>query len=75
MLKKLVAIFLVFLLLFNAMGFYGLLQGLRYKTTLELVQRLDNHQYSEEETIILKVPISVPYVLQNAHTGSSHEVY
>ena len=46
------------------MGFYGLLQGLRYKTTLELVQRLDNHQYSKEETIILKVPISVPYVLQ-----------
>jgi hypothetical protein len=62
-LKKLLAIFLVFLLLFNAMGFYGLLQGLRYKSTLDLVQRLDRHQYEADETILLTVPISVPYVL------------
>jgi hypothetical protein len=60
-LKKLIAIFLVFLLLFNALGFYGLFIGLRYKTGLDLVQRLDNNQYSEEETVTLKVPMALPY--------------
>jgi hypothetical protein len=70
--KKLIAIFLVFLLLFNAMGFYGLLQGLRYKTTLELEQRLDNHQYSVDETTLLKVPIAVPYAI---HADSYERVY
>ena len=36
-LKRIISIFLVFLLLFNTLGFYGLLQGLRYKSTLDLV--------------------------------------
>ena len=26
------------------------------------MQRLDNHQYSEEETIVLSVPIAIPYL-------------
>lgn len=50
-------------MLFNALGFYGLLQGLRYKSTLDLVHRLDDHQYSAEETITLTVPIAIPYQL------------
>lgn len=67
-LKKAVAIFLVFLLLFNALGFYGLLQGLQFKNTLDLVKRLDNKQYSKDETITLKIPFSVPYqVNSNAY--------
>lgn len=60
-LKKLISIFLVFLLLFNALGFYGLFVGLRYKTGQDLAQRLDNHQYSDDETITLKVPMALPY--------------
>lgn len=59
--KKLIAIFLVFLVLFNALGFYGLFVGLRYKTGLDLTQRLDNDEYSEEETVTLKVPMALPY--------------
>lgn len=64
-LKRIVSIFLVFLLLFNALGFYGLLQGLHYKTTLDLVHRLDNDLYSEDETLTLKVPITIPYQLDS----------
>jgi len=60
-LKKSIAIVLIFLVLFNALGFYGLLIGLRYKNTLDLVQRLDSHQYSEDETVTLKVPMAIPY--------------
>jgi hypothetical protein len=67
-LKRLIAIFLVLLLLFNALGFYGLFVGLRYKTSLDLVQRLDNHEYLEEETVTLKIPLTVPY-----HPGSEYE--
>lgn len=59
--KKLSAIFLVLLLLFNALGFVGLFMGLRYKTTQDLVKRLDNRDYSDEETVTLKVPMAIPY--------------
>lgn len=59
--KKLIAIFLVFLVLFNALGFYGLIIGLRYKTGLDLTERLDNEEYSEKETVTLKVPMALPY--------------
>ena len=64
-LKRFISIFLVFLLLFNSLGFYGLLQGLRYKSTLDLVQRLDNDRYSNEETILLKIPVAVPYQMDS----------
>jgi len=64
-LKRIISIFLVFLLLFNTLGFYGLLQGLRYKSTLDLVTRLDNHRYSEDETILLKIPVAVPYQIDS----------
>ena len=64
-LKKAVSIFLVFLLLFNALGFYGLLHGLEYKNTLDLVKRLDNQEYSAEETITIKVPFTLPYQLDS----------
>ena len=64
-LKKIISIFLVFLLLFNALGFFGLLEGLLYKSKLDLVQRLDNQQYSEDETIMIKVPLALPYHLDS----------
>jgi hypothetical protein len=64
-LKKAVSILLVFLLLFNALGFYGLLRGLQYKTALDLVRRLDSQQYSKDETITIKVPFAIPYQLDS----------
>lgn len=63
--RKAVSILLVFLLLFNALGFYGLLQGLKYKNTLDLVRRLDNQQYSKDETVTFKLPFTVPYQLSS----------
>ncbi len=59
--KNLTAIFLVLLLLFNALGFFGLFVGLTYKSRQDLVQRLDNEDYLEEETVTLKVPLALPY--------------
>jgi len=60
-LKKLTAISLVVLILFNTLGFYGVLVGLRYKAKHDLVQRLDTDQYRYDETITLKVPLVIPY--------------
>lgn len=64
-LKKLIAISLVFLILFNTLGFYGLLVGLGFRVRQDLVQRLDNDQYRPEETMTLKVPLSVPYYMDD----------
>lgn len=73
-LKRLTAIFLVLLLLFNALGFYGLFVGLRYKTAMDLVQRLDNHDYQEAETVTLKVPLTVPYHLDSEYERVDGEI-
>ena len=43
------------------MGFYGLLVGLSFKAKHDISKRLENDQYREEETITLKVPLSIPY--------------
>jgi hypothetical protein len=51
--------------LLNVMGIYGLLQGLRYKTALDLGKRLDNQRYAEDETITLKIPMTIPYQLNS----------
>ncbi|MEJ7645027.1 MAG: hypothetical protein WKF87_10570 [Chryseolinea sp.] len=59
--KKLIALFLVFLVLFNALGFYGLLVGIQYHKSQQLVQRLDTNQYLEEETVTIRLPMSIPY--------------
>ena len=72
--KKIVSILLIFLLLFNALGFYGLFIGLRYKSKLDLVRRLDKQQYSEDETITLKIPISIPYQMGTEYERIDGEI-
>ncbi|MEO5976976.1 MAG: hypothetical protein ABIS36_05025 [Chryseolinea sp.] len=59
--KRFTAIFFAFIVLFNALGFYGLLVGLKYKAGLDLVARLNKEQYRTDETVTLKVPMALPY--------------
>jgi hypothetical protein len=59
--KKTVSIFLIAILLLNVMGYYGLFIGLQYKNSLQITQRLDANDYRHEETITLKVPLTIPY--------------
>lgn len=59
--NKIVPIFLIFVLLFNVLGYYGLFMGLRLKTSHDLTQRLDANAYNAEETFTLKIPMAVPY--------------
>jgi len=73
-LKRSIAIFLIFLLLFNALGFFGLFVGLRYKTASDLVERLDNNQYMEDETVTIKVPMTIPYHLDSEYERVDGEI-
>ncbi|HEY5918145.1 MAG TPA: hypothetical protein VIU13_12110 [Chryseolinea sp.] len=72
--KRSIAIFLIFLLLFNALGFFGLFVGLRYKTASDLVERLDNNQYMEDETVTIKVPMTIPYHLDSEYERVDGEI-
>lgn len=59
--RRIVAIALLLLLLFNVLGFYGIFMGLQYQNRQQLVQRFDTNQYDESQTITFKVPLSIPY--------------
>jgi hypothetical protein len=62
--KKAFAIFFLALFLFNVGGFYVVYWGLHSKAKKDLLQRLDADNYSSEEFIVISIPISLPYPLQ-----------
>lgn len=59
--RKLFSIILCALILFNMVGYYGLFLGLRYKNDRDMSQKLDSENYSDVETITIKVPLNLPY--------------
>lgn len=67
--KKPVSILFVVLMLLNVLGYYGVFIGVRYKSTQNLLQRLDAEDYRSGETVTIRVPMSIPYV-----TGSDEYV-
>ncbi len=58
--KKIVALFLLFLFLLNVLGYYGVFVGLQVKTTQQMRQNFDDGNYDHQE-ITFKVPLTVPY--------------
>lgn len=60
--KKIVSIFLIALLLFNALGYYGLFMGITYQNKQSLIHRFDGNTYNEAEAVTIKIPVSIPYV-------------
>lgn len=50
--------------LFNVGGYYIVFWGLRYQANQQLKARLDANQYNAEETIELKIPVAIPYLLE-----------
>jgi hypothetical protein len=43
------------------MGYYGVFLGLKYKNDKDMIQMLDAENYSDSETVTIKIPISIPY--------------
>lgn len=59
--KKVTAIFFACLVLFNALGIYGILIGIQYQSGRAMETRLDNEDYDHTETVTLKFPMALPY--------------
>lgn len=59
--KKLAAICLLALLLFNTAGYRILFNILEQKATARLENKIDAGNYSEEQLVEVKIPLSMPY--------------
>ena len=60
--KKIAAISLLILLLFNFIGYRFVFNALQQKANKELVAKIDNSDYDESNLITVKVPLSMPYL-------------
>jgi hypothetical protein len=61
--KRLSTIVLIALLLLNVLGYYGVFVSLQYQHSRNEIQRFDAKLYDESETFTIKVPISIPYAV------------
>lgn len=62
--KKTGSIVLLLVFLFNVGGYYFVFWGLIHTSDQALTNRLNEELYSQEETIELKIPVSLPYPIQ-----------
>jgi hypothetical protein len=61
------SIALSFLILLNVLGYYGIFVGLGYKNTQEVTRQLDSDRYDESNTVLIKVPLSIPYAVNTEY--------
>ena len=61
-LKKLTAILFIALFLFNLFGYKAWFYYLQIKSTEQLQASLDKNEYSDQDLVTIKVPLSLPYV-------------
>jgi hypothetical protein len=59
--KKLAAILLLFLFLFNLVGYRLWFNYVQQQSDIQLEASLDKHQYNDADLISIKVPLSMPY--------------
>ena len=59
--KRFFSILLLLVFLFNVVGYYPVFWGLKYRARMEMNQRLDDENYNTEETVTIKIPLTVPY--------------
>ncbi len=59
--KKLFAIALLSIYLFNLAGYTLLFQFLEYRSNKQLLACIDDAQFSEQELLEIKVPLDLPY--------------
>jgi hypothetical protein len=72
--KKVISYLLAVLLLLNVMGYYGLFLGLKYHNTRSITQRLDQDHYHTSETITIRVPVAIPYLLNTDYQRVDGEI-
>jgi hypothetical protein len=62
-LRKIAAILLLIILLFNWVGYRLLSDFLQHRATVQLEARLDKNDYTEDQLIEIKIPLHLPYQL------------
>ncbi|MBS1505398.1 MAG: hypothetical protein JSS79_02020 [Bacteroidetes bacterium] len=62
--KKAVALFLTIVFLFNVIGYYGIYLAMVTKAQSAMNQKIDSESYSADQTLTIKVPLSLPYPVQ-----------
>ena len=62
--KRIVSILLLLIFLFNVGGYYLLFVGLHHRADQLLSRKIEANQYDGTETIELKIPVTLPYPLQ-----------
>jgi hypothetical protein len=63
-LRKLAAILLIALFIFNLFGYRILFYIAQQQSDINIETALDNNQYNAEDLVTIKIPISVPYQIQ-----------
>ena len=59
--RKLTAIAFLFIFLLNVVGCYGIFWIMFKHANIAMIQRLDANAYAEDETVLIKVPLGLPY--------------
>ncbi|MBT1702012.1 hypothetical protein [Chryseosolibacter indicus] len=59
--KRSFSILFLVIFLFNVGGYYLVFWALRYQANAELNSRLDQEDYSADQTVELKIPLTIPY--------------
>ena len=62
--KKLAAILLIALFIFNLFGYRILFYFAQQQSDINIEKALDKNQYNEEDLITIKIPMSVPYQVE-----------
>lgn len=70
--KKGFSIILLAVFLFNVVGYYGIYLTMLRKAHLAVNEQIDNNQFSEDQTITLKIPISLPYTISDNNYERVH---
>ena len=65
--KKVVAIGLVILMIFNSLGYYAVLLHLEFVHDETQKRKLATDQYIGSDAVIIKIPASVPYARNDNH--------
>lgn len=59
--KKIAAILLLSLMVFNLVGYRWLFSAIENKATAKLEQKITTGEYSEEQLIEIRIPLNMPY--------------
>lgn len=74
-LKKALSILLLGIFLFNLGGYRFVFHFANQKADQQIQARLDNESYNENELVVLKMPMSVPYYSGTAYSGNTEFEY